>query len=68
MEYMVQYRNWWDDRLGRPISDGPMPLGEGVSNGVCKGWVSLRKEAHCWLSTRRRVNSGARLKQRALSV
>src|SRR6218665_581628 len=39
-----------------------------VSNGVCKGWVSLRKETHCWLSTRRRVMSGARFRRRALSV
>jgi len=34
MEYMVQYRNWWDDRLGRPIPDGPMPLGE------CRKWIA----------------------------
>ena len=40
----------------------------GVSNGVCKGWVSLRKETHCWLSTRRRVKSVARLRRRALSA
>src|SRR6218665_2201595 len=41
---------------------------QSVSNGVCKGWVSLRKETHCWLSTRRRVMSGARFRRRALSV
>ncbi|MGV9768113.1 IS256 family transposase, partial [Microbacterium sp. NPDC003461] len=26
-----------------------------LSNGVCKGWVSLRKEAPHWRSTSRRV-------------
>ncbi|MGV9769275.1 transposase family protein, partial [Microbacterium sp. NPDC003461] len=37
--------------------DGVRVLGvdESLSNGVCKGWVSLRKEAPHWRSTSRRV-------------
>jgi len=38
MEYMVQYRNWWDDRLGRPLPEDPMPLEE------CRRWIAEHPE------------------------